>query len=160
MKTIYIGLGSNLGDRAGNLCKALAALAPKIVITKKSMIYHTVPMYVGKQPSFLNMVCGATTELSALEVLQELKSIEKGMGEHGHNQPRIIDIDILFYGNEIIETPELTVPHPKIAERAFVLAPMSGIAPDFVHPAHGSTIMELLAKLGDTSSLIRANGGI
>lgn len=147
VETIYLGLGSNLGDREKNLLHALAALAPEIMVNKKSMLYHTAPMYVEEQPEFLNMVCEATTELSAEDVLKKIRSIEKEMGEHAHNQPRVIDVDVLFYGREQIRTPELTIPHPGIAERPFVLNPMNEIAPDFVHPVSGATIAELYQRL-------------
>jgi 2-amino-4-hydroxy-6-hydroxymethyldihydropteridine diphosphokinase len=157
VKTIYLGLGSNLGGREENLKRALAALAPEISVTKTSKMYETAPMYVTDQPEFLNMVYEAVTELPPQDVLQKIKTIQKEMGEHEHNRPRIIDIDILFYGDEIIGTPELTVPHPKIAERAFVLAPMADIVPDFVHPILHGTIAELLAKLGDVSGIRKTN---
>jgi 2-amino-4-hydroxy-6-hydroxymethyldihydropteridine diphosphokinase len=146
VKTIYLGLGSNLGERDENLKKALASLAPEITVTKTSKMYETEPMYVTEQPEFLNMVCEATTELSAADVFKKIRTIEKAMGEHEHNAPRVIDIDILFYGNDIIDTPELTVPHPKIAERGFVLMPMAGIASDFVHPVLHVTIAQLLSN--------------
>ena len=136
-----------MGDREMNLQKALAELAPEVTVVKLSTLHETEPMYNTDQPKFLNAVCEATTELSALEVLKKLKSIEKEMGEHEHNQPRIIDIDLLFYDNEIIETSELTIPHPKIAERRFVLEPMAELASEFVHPVLGVTIAELLRKL-------------
>ena len=153
MKTIYLGLGSNLGDREANLRRALAALAPEINVTKVSPTYETEPMYVMDQPKYLNAVCGATTEISPPNILRKIKETEKEMGEHAHNEPRIIDIDLLFYGNEIVRTPELVIPHPKISERAFVLMPLSDIAPDFVHPVLGSTIAELRDALGEVSGI-------
>jgi 2-amino-4-hydroxy-6-hydroxymethyldihydropteridine diphosphokinase len=144
VKTIYLGLGSNLEDKEANLRYATEMLAPEIKVTKTSKVYETEPMYIEDQPKFLNMVVAATTELLAKEVFEKIKSIEKEMGEHEHNEPRIIDIDLLFYGSEIINTPELTVPHPKIAERQFVLEPMADIAPEFIHPVLNVTIAELL----------------
>ncbi len=149
MKTIYIGLGSNLGEREEALQRALAALAPEIIVTKTSSILETEPMYNTEQPKFLNMVCEATTTLAPLQVLHKLQNVERDAGrkEYTHNQPRVIDVDLLFYGDEVVKTPELTIPHPKIAERGFVLIPMSEIAPDFMHPALGVTIAELRNKL-------------
>src|SRR3989338_216963 len=152
---IFLGLGSNVGNREDNLRHAIERLAPEIRLEKQSAIYRTMPMYVKEQPEFLNMTIQAETELSAHEVFQKIDTIQKEMGEHRKNQPRSIDIDLLFYGNEIIETPELTVPHPKIAERAFVLAPLADIAPDFSHPVLGVAIAELLKLLGDTSKDVR-----
>lgn len=149
MKTIYLGLGSNLGRREENLQKALASLVPDITVTKISAIYETEPMYVQNQPKFLNMVCEAKTELAPMQVLHKLQMAERegGREEYTHNKPRPIDIDLLFYGTEVVKTPELTIPHPKIPERAFVLDPMSEIAPDFVHPVLGETISQLRTRL-------------
>ena len=144
---IFLGLGSNLGDREHNLKRAIERLAPEIETGKKSLIYQTAPMYVTEQPEFLNMTIQAETELSAHEVFQKIDTIQKEMGEHRKNQPRSIDIDILFFGHKIIETPELKIPHPKIAERAFVLVPMNDIAPDFVHPVLGVPIETLLSRV-------------
>jgi 2-amino-4-hydroxy-6-hydroxymethyldihydropteridine diphosphokinase len=114
-------------------------------------------MYVTAQPKFLNMACKATTALSPLEVLRKAKAIEKEMepAPHVHNEPRVIDIDILFYGDATIATPELTIPHPRIAERAFVLVPLADVAPELVHPSLGATILELKNRLGDTSNGVR-----
>ena len=157
MTTIYLGLGSNLGDRAENLRQAIEKLAPEISVTKVSPVYETEPMYGAQQAKFLNAVVEADTGLAAMEVLRKIKAIEKEMGEHEHNGPRTIDLDVLFYANEKIETPELTIPHSGIAERAFVLMPMNDIAPDFVHPVLRGTIAELLAQLADTSDVQKTN---
>src|SRR3989338_8608389 len=144
---IFLGLGSNVGNREDNLRHAIERLAPQIRLEKHSAIYRTMPMYVKEQPEFLNMTIQAETELSAHEVFQKIDTIQKEMGEHRKNQPRSIDIDILFFGHKIIETPELKIPHPKIAERAFVLVPMNDIAPDFVHPVLGVQIETLLSRV-------------
>ena len=119
-----------MGDRETNLKRAIVALAPEITVTKTSSVTETEPMYNTAQPKFLNAVCEATTGLSAPDTLAKLKSIEKQMGEHEHNQPRVVDLDLLLYGEDTINTPELTVPHPKIAERPFVLIPLTEIAPE------------------------------
>ncbi len=128
-------------------------LAPEIVVKKVSSVYETAPMYVIEQSKFLNEVCEAMTALSASDVLKKIKLVEKEMGEHKHNEPRVIDLDLLFYGSETIDTPELKIPHPRIAERAFVLMPMSDIAPNFTHPVLGSTIVELRDDLDVVSGL-------
>ncbi len=153
MKTIYLGLGSNLGDRQQNLLLALAALEPEVTIQKTSFTCETDAMYNVGQPKFLNVVCEAVTQLPPFGVLRKIKKIEMAMGRHAHNEPRVIDIDLLFYGNEIMETQELKVPHPSIAERAFVLVPMADIAPRFTHPILHCTIAELRDRLGVVSGI-------
>lgn len=149
MKTIYIGLGANIGDREANLKTAFAKLAPEITVTKTSSVHETKPMYVTDQPKFLNMVCEAQTELAPLQVLHKLQGIEHDLGRKRgtHNEPRPIDLDLLFYGDELVKTLELTIPHPKIAERAFVLEPLAEIAPQFIHPVLNETIAVLRARL-------------
>ena len=147
--TIYLGLGSNMGDRRYNLESALGALAREISIKVVSSIYDTKPVGNTLQPRFLNLVCAAATSLMPPDLLSFVKQIEKNMGrEPGPvNSPRPIDIDILFYGNQVIEMPGLIIPHPRLAERAFVLLPMAEIVPDFVHPVIGKTIRQILLEL-------------
>lgn len=147
VNTVYIALGSNLGNREENLARALEALGEKMTIVRKSSLYDTEPMYETAQPRFLNMAVEAETSLPPKGLLEFLKSIEKRMGKHEHNQPRVIDLDLLFYGDRIVQTLELTIPHPGIEKRAFVLDPMCEVAPDFVHPVLGTTISELRARL-------------
>ena len=144
---IYLALGSNLGDRMSNLTSAIERLSQKITIKKLSSIYETEPVYYKEQPLYLNAVLSAVTELAPFELLRFVKSIESGLGRQPgfRNAPRTIDIDILFYGDQAIETSELTIPHPRLVERAFVLVPLAEIAPRLVHPVLQKRVSELLA---------------
>ena len=156
MKTseIYLGLGSNIGEREANLHAALEKLSAVLTIEKVSSIYETEPKHVLAQPHFLNMALKGKTDLNARGLLQFIKKIEQEMGRLGGERfgPRIIDIDILFYGQEIVDEPDLVIPHPRLALRAFVLAPLNDIAPDLRHPILKVSVRELLKSLGDISS--------
>lgn len=144
---VYLALGSNLGDRMGNLTEAVQHLSRKITIKKISSVYETEPVYFKEQPLYLNAVLSAVTELEPFELFRFVKSIESDLGRQPsfRNAPRTIDIDILFYGGQAIETSELTIPHPRIAERAFVLVPLAEIAPKLVHPVSQKRVSKLLA---------------
>ena len=146
---IYLGLGSNIGDRYYNLEWALRALSQKMGMGQVSSVYDTAPMGNTAQPRFLNLVCEATTSLPPLEFLAFIKEIETDMGRKPGppNSPRPIDIDILFYDNQIISTPELIIPHPRLTERAFMLVPLAEITPDFIHPVVGKKIRQILKAL-------------
>ncbi len=145
---VYFGLGSNLGDRMGNLKSAVEELSKKVTIKKISSVCETEPLYNAEQPMFLNAVLEGVTALDPLELLSFVKGIENALGRQPgfRNAPRIIDIDILFYGERVIQTGELTVPHPHIAERAFALVPLAEIAPKLVHPILKKKTSDLLAE--------------
>jgi 2-amino-4-hydroxy-6-hydroxymethyldihydropteridine diphosphokinase len=151
---IYLSTGSNLGDRALNLRNAIASLIPEVHPLSQSSIYETEPWGYSDQPVFLNQVIKGSTILEPMELLKFLKEIEAFMGrqETFRFGPRIIDLDILFYDDLILDTPKLTIPHPRIAERAFVLIPLAEIAPDLIHPILMKTIQELKAGV-DVSSI-------
>ena len=157
--TIYLGLGSNLGDRMGTLSMAVERLSQRVTITGVSSVYETEPLGFKEQPLFLNAVVSAMTELDTFELLRFTKQIESDLGRKPgfRNAPRPIDIDILFYGDLVTQTPELTIPHPAVAERAFVLVPLVEIAPEFVHPLSQRKLVELLAE-ADGLGGVRAVG--
>ena len=152
--TVYIALGSNVGDRNHNLREALRLLAEAgIHIQKISSIYETEPVDYLEQAWFLNAVLEAQTRLPALDLLHQLRAIESSMGSKKPfaKGPRLIDLDILLYGDDTIATPELEVPHPRMLQRRFVLAPLAEIAPDLRHPSWPATTQKLLANLKDAS---------
>jgi GTP cyclohydrolase IV len=144
--TVYLALGSNLGDRRGNLAAALQRLREVVDIETASSIYETEPVGYLDQPQFLNMVCKGRTRLATSELLGYTQEIEIALGRQAtfRNGPRPIDIDILMYDDLHIEQENLTIPHPRMSERAFVLAPLAEIAPEVVEPTSGKTIQGLL----------------
>lgn len=149
MVLIYLALGSNIGDRKTYLEQALQLLTKPVNILKKSRVFHTSPQYETNQPEFLNQVIKAETFLSPLDLFKNIKDIEQIMGRKASYRygPRIIDIDILYYGRQIIRQPSLTIPHPHIAERKFVLEPLCEIAPDFLCPVSQKTVSQMLKNL-------------
>ncbi len=153
--TVYLGLGSNLGERGLHLSQAMDFLSERIKIEKKSPIYDTAPVGNPNQPRFLNMVIRVSTRLPANTLLFMAKGIEAKLGRVPIDTPRPIDIDILFYGDQIINNPpQLIVPHPRLAERAFVLVPLADIAPDLLHPVKKKTIQQLLAEVEGKEGVI------
>jgi GTP cyclohydrolase-4 len=146
LATAYLCLGSNLGEREANLGRALTLLSPKVTLNAISSIYETEPVGYREQPLFLNLVCQITTDLPPEELLHLAKEIETEMDRvpsEQINSPRPIDIDILFYDNKIMENQNLTIPHPRLQDRAFVLIPLKEIAPEFIHPKLGKSIVQL-----------------
>jgi len=158
--TAYLGLGSNLGDREGNLRRALERLQERLQVEQVSSLYETEPVGYLEQPRFLNAVCHIDTDLAPLPLLRFLKDIEAGLGRDFTIIPRPIDLDILFYGQLVLSTPELTIPHPRLAERAFVLVPLAEIAPGLIHPVLGRTVKELLAEVAGKDSVRKWEGSL
>ena len=146
--TVYLALGSNLGDRLANLKQAIAALPPQMEVKAKSRVYETPPWGYADQPMFLNQVIKANTYLEFELLLKHIKRLEVALGRKPSfkNGPRLIDLDILFYDDLVMETSSLVIPHPHIHERGFVLLPLMDIAPDLVHPVHKKSVREMIAS--------------
>ena len=148
LKIVYLGLGSNVGDREGWLQKAVDSLEScDLHILRISPVYETEPQGRRNQRWFLNAVAEAETELFPLQLLRRIGKIEKELGRKrlAENAPRTVDIDILFYGNAVVSTAALEIPHPRLRERRFVLAPLADLAPELRDPVTRRTIRELLA---------------
>lgn len=153
MTTVFLGIGSNLGDLRENCLNAVRLLEERsVVVLKKSSEYRSAPWGVREQPDFLNLCIEAVTDLSPAKLLSVIKEIEKELGRKETYRwgPRVVDIDILLYGDEIMDESGLKIPHPHMHERGFVMEPLSEIAPDVRHPVLKKTVKELssLCELG------------
>ena len=150
---VYLAIGTNLGERQKNLQRAVDALGEVVAVEAVSPIYKTAPWGITDQPDFLNACLVGQTILMPQELLGVCKTIEQQIGRKPGIRwgPRLIDIDIIFFGRQILSEDGLTLPHPEVADRAFVLAPLADIAPDYVHPQNGRTVAEMLSDLGASS---------
>lgn len=154
MARVAVALGSNLGDRDAQLRGSITALIPVLTQLRVSSFHETAPVdVVGSQPLFLNAAAVGETKLSAPAILDVLLAIEQGFGRERpyERAPRTIDLDLILYGDQIIDVPGLSVPHPRFRERLFVLEPLAEIAPDWIDPVTGRTISQLLSDLRHTA---------
>ncbi|RME97622.1 MAG: 2-amino-4-hydroxy-6-hydroxymethyldihydropteridine diphosphokinase [Bacteroidetes bacterium] len=161
MAQLILHLGSNEGERELFLGDALLRITRRVgPIIRASDIYETSPWGRTRQPNFLNLACRCDTALSPTEVLQQTQHIEAELGRERSVQwgPRTIDIDILSYDQEVIDTPSLTIPHPRIGERRFVLVPLAELAPEWVHPVTGVSVKSLLACCPDQGQVWKWDG--
>jgi 2-amino-4-hydroxy-6-hydroxymethyldihydropteridine diphosphokinase len=153
---VYLGIGTNMGNRERNLDRCLDLLSQRMKMGRKSSIYDTEPQDNVNQPRFLNMVCQVFTRLAPEGLLALAKGIESKMGRTGKTgEPRPIDVDILLYGEAQINTPDLVIPHPKMKDRAFVMIPLSEIAPDLIFPGTDKTIKEMAAALREVQGVLK-----
>jgi len=153
---VYLSLGSNIGDRFANLKQAVSSLPPQMTIKAKSKVYETQPWGYTEQDPFLNQAVKVTTYLEPEPLLKHIKRLEIALGrkETFQNGPRLIDIDILFYDDLIMDTPPLVIPHPHLHERGFVLMPLMDIAPDFLHPLKKMSIREM-TESSNTAEIVQ-----
>jgi len=158
MKRAYLSLGSNLGDRRANIERALARLeSAGVHVFRVSAFYRTEPVGYKPQPWFLNCAAEAKTDLMPLQLLRRCQAVQRELGRRPvvRNGPRAIDIDILLYEGAILHSAELTIPHPRMAERRFVLVPLSEIAGGEQHPVTQRTIREMLGETADRSGVLK-----
>lgn len=157
MTTAYLAIGSNLGDRVDNLRRAVAMLAPEVTLVAASPLYETAPAYVVDQPRFVNGALKVETGLGPRALLTKLKDIEQAVGRQPGLRygPRIVDLDILFLGDTVLADRDLEIPHPRLAERLFVLRPLADIAPSLVHPVLMRSVEALHTELPDDPAMQR-----
>jgi 2-amino-4-hydroxy-6-hydroxymethyldihydropteridine diphosphokinase len=159
---VYLGLGANVGNRLANLRLALARMRTFARVEAVSRLYETEPVGLKEQPPFLNAACRVTTGLEPAALFRFLKNLEGEIGRRPSGPqggPRPIDLDILFYGERVVEAGDLRIPHPRLVERAFVLAPLCDLAPEMRHPVLGKTMRELLDAVGEAGVKVVAAGG-
>jgi 2-amino-4-hydroxy-6-hydroxymethyldihydropteridine diphosphokinase len=149
MPMAYLGLGSNLGDRRANLTAAVTGLPPAARVLRASSIFQTEPWGYLDQPAFLNQVLEVETRLAPVDLLAALKRLEAGLGRQATFRygPRLIDLDILLYDELVLNQPDLVIPHPQLAQRAFVLVPLAELAPHLLHPLLGVSMAELKDRI-------------
>ena len=155
----YLGLGTNLGDRRSNISRGLERLARLSSHLLASSLYETAPSGFSSQPPFLNAACRIWTRLDPFQLLREADRIagEVGHGRAFPNAPRLLDIDLLLHGRQVIETPLLTLPHPRMTERSFVMTPVAEIAPGVTHPQLGRDMFTLAGRLPDRALVVRVS---
>jgi 2-amino-4-hydroxy-6-hydroxymethyldihydropteridine diphosphokinase len=153
MSQVLLSLGTNLGERRQNLRRAVRALDREMAVTAVSPVYETEPWGESDQPDFLNICLAATTTQPPRQLLKSIKQIEQDLGREETYRwgPRLIDIDIIFYDEVVVAEEGLNIPHARLADRAFVLAPLADIAPDWVHPITGKTVVEMLNAVYSTA---------
>jgi 2-amino-4-hydroxy-6-hydroxymethyldihydropteridine diphosphokinase len=162
--TAYLGLGANLGNREANICKALRSLdnLPTIQVTNVSSFYETPAVGITDQPDFLNAAAAIETTLTSDHLLEASLAVEKNMGRVRTQRwgPRVIDIDILVYGDEQKITPTLTLPHPRLLERVFALAPLAEIAPELVLPGQYDPVKKKAEQMLENANILSIRGVI
>lgn len=159
MKTVYIGIGSNLGDSIKNCTEAIKRIdeIPGCTVIDSSPFYSTEPVGVEGHEWYVNSVISVMTDMPPLELMKNLLSVERGMGRKRNGSrwgPREIDLDILLYGEEVIEEDDLTVPHPLMHDRRFVMAPITAIDPDLIHPVLGKSMKDILMEIPEDEQIV------